>query len=227
MKNVDTTVDGAKNGITLKSKEPTEIKVPVSSIEILIGGPYTDRKEEHPYGHTALRVISNSNENVYDFGRYNGETGPYGEGRLRIWNNFQRYIKGENITGRVTTGFWYTISENDAKKINAHYDSLIAGLKPLKELAGYMKEYKLAEDYHALKNNCATITMTAVRLVILDLDFDVSAHNKGVGMSTAQKAAAYLSGWPNSIFMPADLQAMLQDNKKHPAQKIETYGAKK
>jgi hypothetical protein len=39
-------------------------------MEILVGGPYTRDKEEHPFGHAALHVVVGSKDITYDFGRY-------------------------------------------------------------------------------------------------------------------------------------------------------------
>lgn len=90
-----------------------------------------------------------------------------------------------------------------------------------------MKEYRLASDYHALKNNCVTVSMSGARLAIQGLDFNVSKHNMGRGMSMAERAGARISGWPDHIFMPADLKAMLEANTRRPPNKIEMFGGAK
>jgi hypothetical protein len=227
MATVKTTTEKARAGVGIVTQEVTTIQVAPASIEILIGGPYTSNGEEHTYGHVAVRVLVRDEERVYDFGRYNGETGPYGQGRLRIWAKFSKYIAGENATGRVTTGFMYRSSATAIDRVRARYNSLIEGRPVLKAYGDFMKEYRLAEDYHALKNNCATTSLGGARTALNDIDFNPEKYNQGRGMSMTERTAARIAGWPKEIFMPADLQVMLQENTKHPADKIERYGGRK
>jgi hypothetical protein len=213
--------------VSIKTQENTGIELQISSIQILVGGPYKINGEEHTYGHTALRVITLNDEHVYDFGRYNGETGPYGQGRLRVWTRFSRYIAGENATGRTTKGFLYRLPAAAADQVNIHFINLIGNRPSLKAYGDYMKEYKLARDYHALNNNCATTSMAGARVGIKDLDYNASKYNEGRGMSFAERAAARVAGWPPVIFMPADLQKMLEENPNHKPDKIEQFGSGK
>ena len=92
MPTISATTKNAKDGVGISTKEITIIHIQTPSIQILIGGPYKINGEEHTYGHVALRVITPKDDYIYDFGRYNGETGPYGQGRLRVWRNFPKYI---------------------------------------------------------------------------------------------------------------------------------------
>jgi hypothetical protein len=227
MPTIIATAKSAKNGVGIKTKENTTIQIQIPSIQVLIGGPYKINGEEHTYGHVALRVITLNDEHIYDFGRYNGETGPYGQGRLRVWTKFSKYISGENATGRITTGFLYSISPTVADQANAHFLNLIGNRPVLKAYGDYMKEYRLAADYHALTNNCATTSMAGARVAIKDLDYDVNKYNEGRGMSFAEKTAAKVAGWPPFIFMPADLQKMLEENPNHRPNKIEQFGNRK
>ncbi len=223
---MDATKGQAGTGVAIKTGSNTRITVRSASIQLLIGGPYTgDRNELHTYGHTALRVTTNEQEHVYDFGRYAGEQGPTGQGRLRTWTDFKSYIAGQNAYKRVTTGFHYSISNQQAEHINSHFKGLIAARLPIKNKGRYMTEHRLAADYHALTNNCVTTSMTGAKLAITDLEHDVASHNQGRGMSSTERVAARLVGWPGYIFMPEDLQAMLVGNTLRPAEKIEKYGA--
>lgn len=226
---MDSTKGQAASGVSLTTGRNTTITVRSASMQLLIGGPYTDvRGNEHTYGHTALRVITDEHERVYDFGRYGGERGPTGEGRQRIWVSFKRYIIGENAYGRPTTGFLYNISHEQAEQINAHFASLIAGRATTGNTPReHMTEYRLANDYHALTNNCVTSAMAGARLAIPDLEHNVATHNQGRGMSFTERAAARVAGWPGFIFMPADLQAMLEANTEKPADKVEKFGVRK
>jgi hypothetical protein len=211
----------------IKTKESTTIEIQTAAIQILIGGPYKTNGEEHTYGHAALRVITSTDEHIYDFGRYNGETGPFGQGRLRVWTKFSKYIASENATGRTTTGFLYRTSLSAASQVNAHFINLIGNRPVLKAYGDHMKEYRLAADYHALTNNCATTSMSGARVVLKDLDYSVSKYNEGRGMSFAERTAAKVAGWPAFIFMPADLQTMLEENKNHRPDKTEKFGGPK
>jgi hypothetical protein len=224
---INTTINKAKDGVGVATAQVTTIEVQVPAIEILIGGPYTAGGEEHTYGHVALRVIMPSEERVYDFGRYNGEHGPFGEGRLRVWTKFSRYITSENSLKRVTTGFVYRVPPQAAEQVIAHFAALIGNRPVLKAYGDYMKEYRLAEDYHALKNNCATTSMDGVRVAIKNLDFNVAKYSEGRGMSGTEKFAARAAGWPSRIFMPADLQHMLEENPVRKPDKTERFGGGK
>lgn len=228
MPTIETTPQQLKGGVRVVTNQLTQIKINTPSLQFLVGGPYTDvRGEEHSYGHTALRVITQSSEHIYDFGRYAGETGPTGQGRLRVWTNFSKYISSENSYGRITTGFLYEITEEDATKINIHYENLVGKRPTLRTYGNYMKEYRLAQDYHALTNNCATTSLAAARTVLKDIDYDITKHNQGRGMSFTERTAARVIGWPRYIFIPADLKSMLEDNKKRRPKKIEQLGQKK
>lgn len=227
MPTINATNKSTKDGLSITTKQTTTIEVQSPTIEVLIGGPYKSNGEEHTYGHVALRVITPANEFVYDFGRYNGETGPFGQGRLRVWTKFGKYIAGENATGRTTTGFVYKIPATLAANVNAHFTSLIGNRSSIKAYGDHMKEYRLAADYHALNNNCTTTAMTGARVAIRELDFDVPKYNIGTGMSFMEKVGAKSAGWPSHIFMPADLKEMLENNPKRPPDKVEKFGGAK
>jgi len=223
---METTRGQAGTGLAVKTGRNTTIIVKTASLQILIGGPYTDaRGEVHTYGHAALRVTTDDKDRIYDFGRYGGERGPTGQGRLRVWSDFQRYIASQNSYRRITTGFHYDVSSPQAEQIHKHFDQLFTGRPVIKSFGQHMTEYRLADDYHALSNNCVTITMTGAKLAIPSLDHNVASHNKGRGMSFTERTAARVAGWPGHIFMPEDLQAMLSANTEKPASKVETFGS--
>ena len=123
--------------------------------------------------------------------------------------------------------FIYRVAPAAADQVNSHFINLIGNRAVLKAYGDYMKEYRLAADYHALTNNCATTSMTGARVAIKDLDYNVSRYNEGRGMSFAEKTAAKVAGWPSFIFMPADLQKMLEENPNHKPDKIEKFGGAK
>lgn len=69
--------------------------------------------------------------------------------------------------------------------------------------------------------------MSGARIAVKDLDYNVSKFNQGRGMSTPEKYAAKLAGWPTTIFMPADLKQMLEENPIHRPDKVEKFGSGK
>lgn len=220
MPTVSVTEKQARQGVTGKTGQLTTIQVTQPSIEILIGGPYSN----HTYGHAALRVVTLNEERLYDYGRY-GETwgifGSEGEGVLRVWNSARAYIASENSLGRVTTGCTYAISDEKAKAVKAHFDQKVAGKKPI-EGTKSMKSYRI-DDYHAIGSNCATLTMGGAKVAIPDLDKNGSQFNKGRGLSTTEKLAARARGWPAQLFMPADIQALLDSDLAKKPTKVTTY----
>jgi hypothetical protein len=222
---MDSTNGQARSGLALRTGAHTPIVVRPASLEVLIGGPYTDASgKEHTYGHVALRVTTDSTERIYDFGRYAGEQGPTGEGRLRVWSDFSRYIASQNSYRRVTTGFHYPVSYSQAQTVYLHFDALLNGRRPVKSSSSYLAEYRLHDDYHALNNNCVTTSMAGARLALPVLEHETAKHNQGRGMSGLERAAARVSGWPAQLFMPEDLRSMLLANKLQPPEKIATYG---
>lgn len=229
MPKTDQTAEKLKSGISVSAEKHTTIQLVTPKVEVLVGGPYKGRDGMHTYGHMALRVVSAKQERVYDFGRYgrtNGEFSATGDGILRVWSNFGTYIAGENSYGRATKGFSYTITEAQATTVFAHYNSVTS--KAIKRRATHPneEEFKLAEDYHAISNNCATMALSGARLVLPGIDAKASIYNEGRGMGKAEKIAARASGfgsWPSHIFMPADVQVMLETEKKYVPSKVEVY----
>jgi hypothetical protein len=188
-----------------------------STVEILIGGPYKD----HPYGHAALHVTTPTSDRVYDYGRYGktwGMGNSSGEGIMQVWTDSKAYIAEENRLNRVTTGYSFPVTEEQAKKINAYFDNQIAGgpgscatcgPPPVRTKTPVMSSYRLPTDYYALGPNCTTTTMNAAQIALPDLAKNQSKYIQGQGLGFSEKAAARVAGWPDHVFMPADLQSML------------------
>lgn len=230
----ETTEAQARTGTTGKTGEKTVIKVAQPAIEILIGGPYKDRYGDvHSYGHAALRTISDKEDRVYDFGRYGkttGEFGAEGEGILRVWTNFNSYIAGENSYGRITTGYLYSVTKDQVDAINSHFSNLVANAETRKSKHPHQNEYKLRANYHGVTNNCATMTLNGAKIALPEIESGSSAFNIGRGMSSSEKFAARARGfgaWPSRIFMPPDVQAMLEANTSHKPSRTTIYGTKK
>ena len=186
-----------------------------STVEILVGGPYKD----HPYGHAALHVMTPTSDRVYDYGRYGktwGVGNSSGEGIMQVWTDSKAYIAEENRLNRVTTGYSFPITEEQAKQINAYFDRQISGgcsscggAQP-RTKTPVMTSYRLPTDYYALGPNCTTTTLSAAQIALPDIAKNAENYNKGQGLSFSEKAAARVAGWPDHIFMPADLQSMME-----------------
>ncbi len=185
-----------------------------ATVELLVGGPYKKHGKNQPYGHVALRVITSTKDITYDYGRYGkvwGIGGSEGEGMLRVWTDFNRYIRGENVTGRVTTGHSFIVDEDDAKKIIKYFEYKIKDKKPNQD-RGFMKQYRI-DDYHALKTNCTTVSIDGAKKALPSLMQGSKKYNKGGGLSVMDKLAAKYEGWPQKVFMPADLNNFLNSLK--------------
>lgn len=176
---------------------------------LIVGGPY----KGHNYGHVALRVFGNGYDKTYDFGRYHGGRGllgSEGDGVMRVWNSFSKYIAGENATGRASTGYtFHTTPEQDRKAI-AYFDSLIKGIKPELVRTNEMKQYVLKSDYHWGNNNCTTMSLKGFEA---GTGLHLNSDNAGRGMSFGERSAARIAGWPSSTFMPFDLKITLDQRK--------------
>lgn len=214
----------AKQGVRIATNQLTKIQVRMASVELLVGGPYG----EHPYGHTALRVTTTDQDNVYDYGRYGRTWGvgkSEGEGVLNIWNSFNAYIAEEVSYGRVTNGFVYEVSEEKAKEVMKFYEQKISG----KKVRGTTKTKNsvIIEDYYALGPNCTTLSVAAIKTIFPDIDREWSTYQKGRGLGMMEKGLVSARGWPNFIFMPGDLQAMMESPAAKKTKIVNTYGGKK
>lgn len=177
-----------------------------ATVELLVGGPYGD----HPYGHTAIRVVTDRSDRTYDYGRYGktwGTGGSKGEGMLRVWTDFQRYITGENALGRTTSGFKFRITSAESQKINDYLTGKTSGITP-NQNRGYMQQFKI-EEYDALTCNCATLSVDGTKQALTNVDAKYADFQEGRGLSLVEKAAAKVVGYPKRTFMPGDLRAQL------------------
>lgn len=230
MTKLERTSEKLKAGVGILTNQTTTIQLNTATVEILIGGPYKSKKGEiNNYGHAALRVISAAEERIYDFGRYGatkGLFGEQGEGILRVWDKFETYISGENAYGRNTTGFSYTVPNEKTLAVNRYFEKMTSGAKERVAKHPNQREFKLNEDYDAIKNNCATMTLSGAKIALPTIDSEAQLYNSGRGMSDVEKTAAKAQnfGWPSKIFMPEDVQSMLENNKRTPAKKITIYG---
>jgi hypothetical protein len=214
------TIKNAKEGINSSTDQQTIFQIKSPSMELLVGGPYKD----HPYGHTAIRLTTKDQDTIYDYGRYGrtwGTGDSEGDGILRIWNNFDSYIAEENSLKRITTGFLYKLDEVKIQAVINFFNKKIKNKNPT-STTKTMKSY-IIEDYYALGTNCTTISVSAAKVATPEIDEDWKIYQKGNGLSIFEKSIVNIKGWPNNIFMPADLQEMLTNSKKQKPDKIKIY----
>lgn len=208
---------------------------PNAELQLLIGGPYTQDGEEHRYGHTALRVKTARNDVTYDFGRYGEITGTFhdgGEGILRVWTNFNSYIRGENMLKRVTTAFVYSVFAEQANAVTDEAALMMRAGKPRPDLErgrDGLKVYRLNTPYVALSNNCTTLSMDLIKRGIPHIDKGSQKFIKpDLVMSWSERAAmnSVGGGTPGRIFLPANLREFLSTKPSIKVDRIDTYGGK-
>ncbi len=181
-------------------------------VAFVIGGPYGS----HRYGHVALRVYDddgNQYDKTYDFGRYQGVRGDFGEigdGILKVWNDFNKYIESEKSIGRITNTYIFKTNKEHDLKIIGQYNDMIKELGIEKAAGDYMKQYKLNADYHWGKNNCTTISKTNFEL---GTDINLGEDITGRGLNWIEKQAAKIKGYPEKTFMPQDIENILNKRK--------------
>ena len=209
---------------------------PTAEIHVLVGGPYKFDGEEHRYGHTAVRIRTTKSDLTYDFGRY-GETsgtfGEEGEGILRVWGDFNAYIKGENALKRVTADVMYLVFDHQADAATGFFDAhMKAGTLKQNGVrgTGSFKVYKLAQPYTALGNNCTTISMEATKRAIPKIDNGSQPFVKpdavmNMGERVAMKSVG--GGTPSRLFLPANLQTFLLSNTGVKSNSVTYHGSTK
>lgn len=174
---------------------------------------------------SGMRVVTASKEAVYDYGRYGDTWGigsSEGEGVLQIWSNFNAYIAEENSLHRLTTAYLYPVTEAKAQEVMAFYEAKIKG-KKVRSSTASMKSY-LIDDYYALGPNCTTLSVSAAKVAIPDIDREWATYQQGRGLGTMEKTIVSTRGWPKYIFMPADLQEMLSKSVVRKPKSVSTYG---
>lgn len=186
---------------------------------LLIGGPYYPGGK---YGHVALRVYGPDYDYVFDFGRYGNWVvmKPWtGEGILKVWSNsFGEYMASEIAKGRTTAEFTFKTTSTDDRAMIRYFQELTAGLEPqsIKSFAtGEMRQFRLEQDYHALRCNCTTMSIEGLQRGLPGAVFNSEAYNTGRGL-TWERRAVEKAGWPDRLFMPADLQAYLEVHAREP-----------
>lgn len=196
---------------------------PDAEIHVLVGGPYKLDGEEHRYGHTALRVIRKGADVTFDFGRYGRVTGDFGaegEGILRVWSNFDKYIASENALGRLTTEYTYPVLEYQAKAVENFFDGIEKQGKARPELQRgrpELKVFQLNTNYHALRYNCTTLSLDGMHTVFPNFENGSTSFIAPEEVLTWGERATMKTvggGIPSRIFLPANLKNFLD---KQPA----------
>ncbi len=182
-------------------------------VEVLIGGPYGDT----PYGHVALRVTGPGYDYVYDYGRYGrtwGIGGSEGEGQLRVWTDFSRYIAGQNATGRTTYAYSYETTPEQDQQAIAHFNAAILGIESNLSRGDYMNQY-LIDNYHAANNNCTTVTLSGLQQALpaeLYTAINDVSQAEGRGLSGFQWIAFQVAHDGSDVSLPLDLRATILNN---------------
>jgi hypothetical protein len=206
---------------------------PSAELQLLVGGPYVAGDgEEHKYGHTALRLKTKTFDLTYDFGRYGKTTGMFGEsgeGILRVWTDFQAYIKGENALKRTTAAFVYLIFDHQAIAVRNYFDQLIKGGKELTgRKTSSMSVYKLATDYHALGPNCTTLSVDGAKVAVPRIDYGSEKFNQpDQVLDWKEQLALKTNGGAKRLFLPANLQSFLSTASPVKVLRTDTHGGKK
>jgi RHS repeat-associated protein len=195
-------------------------------VEVLVGGPYGDTG----YGHVALRVYGDgggdcgceSYDNTYDFGRYGkqwGAGGSEGEGMMRVWSDFSKYIASQNAYGRTTTGYLYSTTAAQDAAIIDFYNQATQGITPNASRGDFMQQFRLPADYHAANNNCTTQALDGLGAGAPGLRnlLNGNQFDKGRGLSLSQKLGYRMAKDGNGVRMPLDLGAAAGATGRHNA----------
>lgn len=206
-----------------------------AEINVLVGSSYQKADGSiSPYGHTALHVKVGDKEKIYDFGRYGkttpevvrgftltGSNSPSGEGILREWDSLAEYLAEESSYGagtplpRTTTQYGYKVSETQANTVlNSMRDLKTSNHAiSIKDSSSKFETFKLDSDYHALYNNCTTLSLAPLEGVIPNFQKNASSFvdlYSGIPDASVRTAMS-LSGLdlPKSIFLPENLNNYL------------------
>lgn len=203
---------------------------PDAEFHMLVGGPYVAGGEEHRYGHAAVRIKTPNRDTTYDFGRYGAVTGDFGaegEGILRAWSNFAKYIAGENVLKRTTTGFVYRIFTHHTRPVFEFFDRLVAvgARRPsLERGRSWVQVYQLTRNYHALGPNCTTISLDAAAKIWPQYEDGSDRYiDSSAVLNFAERAALSIAGTPARIFLPANLKSFLESTPPIRVDRVDKY----
>lgn len=143
--------------------------------------------------------------------KLDGDSSPRGEGVMKVWSNFGRYIASENSYGRATVGYGYAIFESQAQLIAKHFREILKDLEPYERNAVHVR-YKTRMDYFALGPNCTTVSVDgaqqAVPKIVQGSEAYISTDGiLGYDALMGMKYQGYKL--PPRVFLPANLGAYL------------------
>lgn len=237
-----------KTNPRLTKKSNDMLETGQAEVSLLVGSAYQKRNGDvGSYGHTALHVKTEKGEKVYDFGRYGkvfsetvdsrlgpinlkGEDSPRGEGILREWDSLSKYLEEEKSLGRgtklerQTSEYSYKISEEQASKIIEYFEDLKKEGVELKDSNPSYSTFKLKNEYHAIYNNCTTISVDGFKKAVPFFGRNSSKFvDVTSGIPNALPRLAYnllIKNKNNSIFLPKNLDAYLN---KSPDVKVDLF----
>ncbi len=224
------------NTVPFDSNPVHQVPENLLQISLLVGSAYGDGDHESPYGHTAIAVFTTNPEVpviVYDFGRYGrtyseslgmginltGASSPRGDGILRLWWDFSRYIKGENACGqgtgktRTTYEYIYYVQPQSVLNIINYFKNLTDNGEKLNN-SDIRATYKLKSPYFALGPNCTTLSLDAMRTGLKDITKNSEKYinaNKVLGRMLATAMRAKYNE-PSYLYLPDNLKDYLDSD---------------
>ncbi|MBN8540118.1 MAG: hypothetical protein J0L82_06990 [Deltaproteobacteria bacterium] len=190
-------------------------------VEFLIG----DRTEEtRKWGHVSLRVVTGSQDHIFDFGRYGRMWGKRdaseGEPILRVWKK-GKYSTYRNLhlkDGGTTKRYQFVSNPQRSAKILDYFASMTKGA-PLQlsnsSFDAYVANYK---TFHAVDVNCTTVSIDAFEKGFPEYRLHQPNYSIGRDLGFILKGAAQANGqydsqemnWPR-VWWPLDLMALLEE----------------
>ncbi|WP_434589307.1 hypothetical protein J3Q09_15655 [Pseudomonas sp. R4-83] len=105
-----------------------------------------------------------------------------------------------------------------------HFDNIVAQQTEQRKKTASSARYVLPSNYHPTTNNCTTVTIAGAKVSGKSIVQNPAKFNEMRGLSFIERQAARTQSSPkDGIFMPADLQAMLEANTEAPYDKKNVY----
>ncbi|RYZ78293.1 MAG: hypothetical protein EOP04_29995, partial [Proteobacteria bacterium] len=140
---------------------------------------------DHKWGHVSLRVKDDAQDLIFDFGRYGKMWGFFdteGEPVLRVWKNANdKHIKYQKEGQPKIHNVRFNVTSNEAQAVLAYFEGLTKGIKP-SSASKHLDLYNLgAPAFHAVNNNCTTLTIAAFTHSFPHMNVNNSEFAKGEG----------------------------------------------
>lgn len=141
---------------------------------------------EHKWGHVSLRVKTDAQDYVFDFGRYGKMWGFFdteGEPILRVWKNASnQHLKYQREGNPKIYAVRFQATNAQAQAVLGYFDRLTQGLKPYSS-SKTLEYYNLKKpDFHAVNNNCTTVSVAAFMAGLPNMNVNNSDYAKGDGL---------------------------------------------